>query len=250
MATMARSISGQWRPASVEFPPPSRSPPQQIAAAVEAVREGTTFESMTKKSSVIARLPISGDMCLYVASADYDPRDFASISRAEVSGRRQAQRYLEAIRSIPGCENAYLVATGPEFGTRESRHINARQQLTWHDIETRRQFDDCIALGAWGAEWHDRATFESTLDIPADGTAYQIPLGCLLCADTENLFAAGRVADGRPQSRCRHSRDGNSTRERPGSRRHGSRLRKKTARSTRKAVRRELLAQGALLEFP
>ena len=122
---------------------------QQIAAAVETVRKRDP-QSVTKPSSVVARLPISGDMCLYVASADYDPRDWATISRAEMSGRRQAQRYLEAIRSIPGCEHAYLVATGPEFGTRESRHINARQQLTWHDIETRRQFDDCIALGAWG----------------------------------------------------------------------------------------------------
>jgi hypothetical protein len=188
-------------------------------------------------------------MCLYVASADCDPRDFASVSRAEASGRRQAQRYLEAIRSIPGCENAYLVATGPEFGTRESRHINARQQLTWHDIETRRQFDDCIALGAWGAEWHDRATFESTLDIPADGTAYQIPLGCLLSADTENLIAAGRVADGDRKAGAAIRVMGTALASGQAAGVAAAGYAKDRAIDT-KSVRRALLAQGALLEFP
>ena len=39
-----------------------------------------------------------------------------------------------AIRTIPGCGGAYLVSTGPEFGTRESRHIDAVYQLTWQDV--------------------------------------------------------------------------------------------------------------------
>jgi FAD dependent oxidoreductase len=32
-------------------------------------------KALTKDSSVMLRLPISGDLCCYVASADYDPRD-------------------------------------------------------------------------------------------------------------------------------------------------------------------------------
>jgi FAD dependent oxidoreductase len=167
----------------------------EIAEAVEAeIAEGNQL--LTKKSSVVARLPISGDLCIYVASADYDPRDVPSMSKAEMNGRQQAQSYLRAIKRIKGCEQAYLVSTGPEFGTRESRHINATYQLTWNDIETRRSFDDCIALGAWGAEWHDRETYLSSLDIPAEGTAFEIPLRSLMSIDTPNLFSAGRTADG------------------------------------------------------
>ena len=167
----------------------------QLAAEVEALATETGRE-LTKRASVVVRLPVSGDLCVYVASADYDPRDAASISVAEAYGRRQAQHYLDAVRRIDGCHDAYLVSTGPEFGTRESRHLETMQQITWDDIESRRSFDDCIALGGWGAEWHDRATYVSTLDLPPEGEPFQIPLGCIRSIDTPNLFAAGRTADG------------------------------------------------------
>ena len=55
--------------------------------------------------------------------------------------------------------------------------------------------DDTIALGAWGVEWHDRKTFESTFVYPPDKGTYPIPLRCLVSRDTTNLFAAGRLAD-------------------------------------------------------
>ncbi|MCP5367142.1 MAG: FAD-dependent oxidoreductase [Hyphomicrobiales bacterium] len=167
----------------------------QIAAAVARLRDDGVGP-FTKDRSVVVRLPISADLVIYVASADFDPRDARSLSRAEADGRRQAAAYLAAIRTLPGCGNAYLVSTGPEFGTRESRHLDCRYRLTWDDIEARHTFDDCIALGAWGAEWHDRATYESSFDFPPERGAYQIPLGCLASRDTGNLFAAGRTVDG------------------------------------------------------
>lgn len=149
----------------------------------------------TKDRSVVTRLPISGDLVCYVASADYDPRDARSFSDAERFGRQQAWAYLEAIRTIPGCETAYLVSTGPEFGTRESRHLESLCPLTWQDVVGGRAMPDAIALGAWGVEWHDRTTFASTFVYPPDKGTYEIPLGCLMSRDTPNLFAAGRLAD-------------------------------------------------------
>ena len=149
----------------------------------------------TKDRSVMLRLPISGDAVCYVASADYDPRDARSFSAAERSGREQAWAYLEAIRTIPGCEDAYLASTGPEFGTRKSRHIEAVYRLTWEDVVQGRPMDDAIALGAWGVEWHDRKTFESSFVYPPDKGTYEIPLRCLLSCDTANLFAGGRLVD-------------------------------------------------------
>ena len=167
---------------------------ERIAEAVAGL--GARAGALTKDRSVVARLPVSGDVVVYLASEDYDPRDSLSMSAAEVRGRRQAWVYLDALRSIEGCEGAWLVSTGPEFGTRESRHLDCMRQLTWRDIEERREFADCIALGAWGAEWHDRATYESSFDFPPDRSAYRIPLGCLRSVDTANLFCAGRLADG------------------------------------------------------
>ena len=74
--------------------------------------------------------------------------------------------------------------------------MEARYQLTWADIAARRSFDDAITLGTWGAEWHDRATFESSFELPPEGGAYEIPLGCLISQNRPNLFAAGRNVDG------------------------------------------------------
>jgi hypothetical protein len=166
----------------------------QIAAAVARAR-ARGVGPLTKDRSVTVRLPVSGDLVCYVASVDYDPRDGASLSAAERHGREQAWAYLEAVRTIAGCEAAYLAGTGPEFGTRESRHIETRHRLTWQEVVEGRPVADAIGLGAWGVEWHDRATFESTFIYPPDKSAYEIPLGCLLSRDTPNLFAAGRTAD-------------------------------------------------------
>lgn len=151
---------------------------------------------LSKTTSVLVRLPFSGDVCCYLASEDYDPRDGRSLSRAEAHARKQAWVYLQILRGLPGCCNAYIATTGPEIGTRESRHINAMEQLTWQAVCEGRARDDGVALGAWGAEWHDRKTYASSFMAPPGGGAYEIPLGCLISRDTPNLFAAGRTADG------------------------------------------------------
>lgn len=166
----------------------------QLGAAVQAAR-ARGQGPFSKDRSVVVRLPLSGNVVCYLASEDYDPRDTRSMSAAERRGRDQAWAYLEVIRGLPGCEKAHLVATGPDFGTRESRHIDARYQLTWQDVVAGKTMSDSIALGAWGVEWHDRGTFESSFVYPPDKSVYEIPLGCLMSIDTPNLFAAGRTAD-------------------------------------------------------
>ena len=152
---------------------------------------------MRKSKSVLIRLPLSGDIVAFLASASYDARDGSSITAAEVSGRRQARAYLETLRTLPGHENMYLVSTGPNFGTRESRHVNAMYQLTEEDVLSGRHFDDNIALGAWGMEFHDagHCEWESSFKLPPKRT-FEIPLRCLCSADTPNLYVAGRCVDG------------------------------------------------------
>ena len=168
---------------------------EQLRSAIDAAK-ARGVGPLSKDQSVLARLPISNDLCCYFVSEDYDPRDARSISDAERRGRQQAWVYLDILRGLPGCENAYLVSTGPDFGTRESRHINSIYQLTWKDVAEGRRAPDSVALGAWGVEWHDRTTFESTWVGPPNGSAYEIPLRCLISENTLNLFAAGRTADG------------------------------------------------------
>jgi hypothetical protein len=112
----------------------------------------------SKDSSLVMRVPLSNDVIAYLASEVYDARDAKSISRAEIRGRQQAWAYLNIIRTIRGCEDAYLVVTGPCFGTRESRHIDCAQQLKEADVLKGARFNDSIALGTWGTEFHSAET--------------------------------------------------------------------------------------------
>jgi FAD dependent oxidoreductase len=150
---------------------------------------------LSKEAGLVVRLPISGDVVAYLVAEQYDAREAASIGAAEMRGRRQAWSYLEVVRGIPGHEQAYLVSTGPEFGTRESRHIDAVYRVAAEDLRSSARFPDCIALGAWASEFHDAATLDSSFEKPGRDT-YDIPLRALRSRDVCNLFAAGRTADG------------------------------------------------------
>lgn len=167
------------------------------AAIMAAKAKDPSIDSWCRKNgSVLLKLPTSGDVVCFLASASYDGRDSSSITAAEVSGRRQAQKYLEILRGLPGHENMYLVSTGPNFGIRESRHLNSEHCIKHSDILENTPFDDTVALGCWGLEFHDeqQKNWESTFDYPPYKT-YGIPLRSLRSTNTKNLFAAGRCVD-------------------------------------------------------
>jgi len=123
-----------------------------------------------------------------------DGTSTADLSRAEREGRRDMISLLETLRegSID-FRNAYLLAAANQIGVRETRRINGDYRITAEDILANRPFQDAIALGSWPIDIH-----------PADGRVgvhphkedppepYQIPLGCLLAQDFDNLLVAGR----------------------------------------------------------
>ena len=77
-------------------------------------------------------------------------------------GRRQAYEYLEILRTMPGCEKAYLVSTGPGFGTRKPRRISTLSNSSNGRTSAKGASDPIPwRSGAWGVEWHDRKTFGS-----------------------------------------------------------------------------------------
>ena len=167
-------------------------------AILEAKASNPKLKKLIPRNlGVLIKLPGSGDICTYMASAQYDATNSASIAAAERQGRMQAKIYLDILRKLPDHGDMYLVSTGPNFGTRESRHVNSRYQLTESDIVESRSFEDTVAIGGWYMEWHDstKEDWPIQFQTPPNGT-FNIPLGCLQSIDTMNLFCAGRCADG------------------------------------------------------
>jgi glycine/D-amino acid oxidase-like deaminating enzyme len=176
----------------------SRGTPVTRDALATAVREAKNAgnDVLTGETGLIARMPISGDVITYLADEAYDARDATDTSRAERSARRQAQAYLEVVRSLPGCHDAYIVSTGPELGTRESRHLIGRTQLTEKEVLQPGPVDEAIALGAWPIESHPGPGMPLEWKYIGGPGFYGIPLGVLHSHDTRNLFAGGRTVDG------------------------------------------------------
>ncbi len=152
-------------------------------------------DALTKEHGLVIRIPGSNDVLAYLADEDYDVRDVRSHAAAERHGRRQAWQLLAAIKTLPGHERAYIVQTGPTIGTRESRHIVARHQLTEADVVGGAHFPDGVALGGWPVEHHPGAGLPNKWIRIKDEGAYEIPLRTLRSTTHANLFSAGRTID-------------------------------------------------------
>jgi len=97
---------------------------------------------------------------------------------------------------MPGGGSAYIVSTGPELGTRESRHVIGRSQLTEKEVLEPGPMGEAVALGAWPIESHPGPGMPlEWIHLGAPGY-YGIPLDVLRSRNTANLFAAGRTVDG------------------------------------------------------
>jgi hypothetical protein len=175
----------------------------------EAMREAVAAHNATSERKLgrdhgpAARLPLTGELTMQIADQRVDALDAHDLTRAEQQAREQVWDYLEAFRkSIPGWGNAYLVATGPQIGVRESRHVVGRYSLTGEDVlGASRRPGDGIARCGWPIE--DHQGIGSTTYLPIDGKAfYDIPLDALHSIDRENLWTAGRLVSCDPRAYC------------------------------------------------
>ncbi len=128
----------------------------------------------------------SGLNVLY--SFGYDCTDVEDLTRAEQEGRRQALWALEAFRRfLPGFEKARLRNFGMTLGTRESRRIEGVKRVRKEDVLNQGRFEDSIGIFP---EFIDGSGYRI---LPLTGRYYQIPYGCLVPREKENLLVAGRA---------------------------------------------------------
>ncbi|MBI2252294.1 MAG: FAD-dependent oxidoreductase, partial [Armatimonadetes bacterium] len=100
-----------------------------------------------------------------VLKVDGTRRD--DLTKAEIEGRNQMREIINfIINEIPGFEKAFLVASAPQIGVRETRRIIGHYIITKEDILGGRKFKDRIALGSYGPDIHN----------PKGGGTYQITL--------------------------------------------------------------------------
>lgn len=186
-STMSARFGGIPADADVSVP--------TIGAAVRAA-QASGVDDLTSSTGFSVRIPISHDLVAYLADEDGDPLDPKQLTSATRHAREQAHRYLDVIRSLPDCGGAYLVATGPELGIRESRHLRSRRPLRDEDFLAGTVDDDTVALCGWPSEYHPGVGKPSVWQPVGGSGAFGIALDSLRSEGTPALFGAGRVLTG------------------------------------------------------
>ena len=132
----------------------------------------------------------------YTNLTGIDPTSAEDITEATVAMRKQAWQTVAAFRKhMAGWQNAYLIDTAPYVGTRESRRIVGEETLTIDDVRACRKSDRGIAKGAFYVDVHGPTGTEQAAygaeQLPC-GDHYDIPYGCLVPKNVDNLLVAGR----------------------------------------------------------
>lgn len=153
-----------------------------------------TGSPLARDQGITVRLPVSGQVMTLLVDEQTDVLDAAAFTRDEVSARRQAWRYLDAFRRhLDGWQHAFLVETGPQMGIRESRRLRGSTILTRDDVlGSRKRPTESIGRCGWPIEDHV-APGVTHYEPLTDRAWYDIPYGALCSADTDNVWAAGRL---------------------------------------------------------
>ncbi len=123
----------------------------------------------------------------------HDATDTASLSAAEIEGRRQIADYMRFLRSdVAGFENARLHAIAVNVGVRESRRVRGLAYLTRADFENASKFPDGICRVNYPIDIHSPTGSGTEHANLPKGEWYEIPYGCLVPADCDNLLVGGR----------------------------------------------------------
>jgi len=126
-----------------------------------------------------------------------DCTDVDDLTKAEMEGREQAMYALQALKGVvPGFENAKLRNFGMTIGTRDSRKIIGRYNLTSEDVRNQARFDDTIGIFPEFIDGYN------ILILPTTGRYFQVPYGCTVPPRVKNLLVGGRCVAGDKTSHC------------------------------------------------
>ncbi len=220
--------------------------PAAVERAVKAGKEAG-IPNLTRERGFIQKMTGSKEVMVLLPSVIPTGISAEDLTDMEKFTRGQALHYIEAFRwFMPGMEHCELTMIGPSIGFRETRRMVGRYTLSAEDVLTRRTFEDGIGRGGFKPEIHlglkEAATY---LDVP-HGSYYDIPLGCLQSADTENLYGAGRLisadhqamAASRVMGTCFVTGHGAGV---------AAAIQAKTGKADVPAIRAELEQQGAMI---
>jgi hypothetical protein len=108
-----------------------------------------------------------------------------------MQGRSEALQALTALKAVvPGFEKAKLRNFSMTLGVRDSRKIIGRTNLTGDDVRNQAKFADSIGIFPEFIDGY------AVLVLPSTGRYFEVPYGCMVPLEVDNLLVAGRCVAG------------------------------------------------------
>jgi hypothetical protein len=169
--------------------------PGRMVIAMKVKEEKARGNPLTPRNDCLAFDAGSGRLHFnQTRVAGFDFTDPASMTAAEIEGRKQARRFIDFLRAkVPGFKHAVVEGLGTQLGIRETRRIVGEHVLTEEELLGCVQFPDRIGLGNYPVDIHDPKG-SATTDIRRlpEGKWYSIPYRSLVPKDISNVLVAGR----------------------------------------------------------
>ena len=111
-------------------------------------------------------------------------------TEANVTGHASILRSLRFVKTLPGGENARLVAVSAETGVRETFRVQGKYVITLDDYRTGRVFEDSVCFAYYPIDIHrpDGVRPEQL----KRGTVATVPYRSLIVENVPHFFVAGR----------------------------------------------------------
>ena len=121
----------------------------------------------------------------------YDATDVMDLTHAEMQGRQEALLALAALKGVvPGFEKSKLRNFSMTIGVRDSRKIIGRYNLTGDDVRNQAKFADSVGIFPEFIDGY------AVLILPSTGRYFEVPYGCMVPLEVDNLLVAGRCVAG------------------------------------------------------
>ena len=171
-----------------------------LTAAIADYNRSGRYPIARTDGGIIVRLPGSRDVWWMIVDLAMPDLSSESFTEAEMTARDMAFDYMALLREkVPGFERAFLSATGPQIGIRESRHPKSRYEMQAEDILSGRLREDGIARAAWPIELHGEAGKPVYRSVGGAGYCH-VPYDSIRAFGLDNLWYGGRVIGADPEA--------------------------------------------------
>lgn len=116
-----------------------------------------------------------------------------SLNEGEIKAQLQLIAIVDFLQTfIPGFENSYLIQSANTLGVRETRRLKGRYVLSGDEAIRCAANEDRVARGSYMIDIHDPKGKSAAVGGDIKGEFYDIPFGCLVAKEYDNLLACGR----------------------------------------------------------